>query len=432
MKAIQRLLVGLALLSALGARAAAPDARYSADLPPPEAAAAAIDGHPAVQAAAAGVDVETANRDRLRAGPYESTLRGEGARRSVSSSETEGPATYPEWAVSVERALRLPRKAQLDASLGDVSVNAARLALGDARHEAGRDLLRAWIGWLRERGQHALWRAQLDVLREQARVTERRLAAGDASRLELEQVSAAVAQGQAGLEQAAGRERTAEADLRALFPGLALPEDAALVEPAPVEDGEDTWRDRVMAENHELMYAHAQVERQRIVASRVDAERTPDPSVGLRLSSERGGAERVAGLFVSIPLAGEARLASARAARSALDVAERREEAVRRKVAAEATSAYTRAVGSHRAWSAAKEAAQRLGRSAALSARGYELGETPMTDVLVARRAAVEGELAAFSMLADAVEARYRLLLDAHMLWPLDPDEHPQPRGAPR
>lgn len=432
MKSMHRIVVCLALLSALGARAASTDAQYAADLPPPEAAAAAIDSHPAVQAAAAGVDVEAANRDRLRAGPYEPTLRGEGARRSVSSSESEGPATYPEWAVSVERALRLPRKAELDASLGDASVNAATLALGDARHEAGRDLLRAWIGWLRERGQHALWRTQLDVLREQARVTDRRLKAGDASRLELEQISAAVAQVQAALAQAASRERTAEVDLRAQFPGLALPGGAVLVEPATVGESQESWRDRVMAENHELMYARAQVERQRIVASRVDAERTPDPSVGVRLSSERGGAERVAGLFVSIPLAGEARLASARAARSALDVAERREEAVRRKVAAEAASAFTRAVGSHRAWSAAKEAAQRLERSAALAARGYELGETPMTDVLVARRAAVEGELAAFSLLADAVEARYRLLLDAHMLWPLDPDEHPQPRGAPR
>ena len=40
-----------------------------------------------------------------------------------------------------------------------------------------------------------------------------------------------------------------------------------------------------------------------------------------------------------------------------------------------------------------------------------------------ARRQALEGNLAAALARLDAAETRYRLMLDAHQLWPLDEDE---------
>jgi cobalt-zinc-cadmium efflux system outer membrane protein len=422
-------------VASAGAPAATAAARAEAaraDLPPEREAVAAISGHPSVRAAALGIAVERANRERLIAGVHEPLVRGDGAQRRVSGTDSTPSGEYQEWGVSVERALRLPGKAALDASLGDQSVSVAELAMGDALHEAGRALLRSWIGWLRESAQYALWRNQLEVLREQQRVTERRLQAGDASRLDVELISAAVAQAEASAAQAASGVDAAKAELREQFPSLALPRRVALLEPAPPEGTLEQWRERVMSESHELMSARARVERQRLLARRADAERTPDPSVGLRLSSERSGAERIAGVFVSIPLAGDARVAGARAALAQIDVEEQRAEAVSRMVAAGAASAYTRAVGSHRAWRAARDAAQRLDRGAALTARGYELGETPLTEVLVARRAAIGGGLAAASLLADAVEARYRLLLDAHMLWPLDAEEPHSAQGPAR
>ena len=403
-----------------------------ADLPPERDAIAAISSHPSVKAASLGIAVERSNRDRLVAGVHEPVVRGDGARRRVSGTDATPQGAYSEWGVSVERALRLPGKAALDASLGDQAVSVASLAMGDALHEAGRELLGGWIGWLREREQLALWRAQLELLREQERITERRLLAGDASRLDVETISAAVAQAEASAAQAASGVDAAGAALRERFPSLALPERVSLLEPEPPEGTLEQWRERVMSESHELMWARARVERQRLLAKRVDAERTPDPSVGLRVSSERGGAEQIAGVFVSIPLAGDARVASARAALAQIDVEEQRAQAVARSVAAAAASAYARAVGNYRAWRAARDAAQRLDRSASLTARGYELGETPLGEVLVVRRSAIAGNLAAASLLADAVEARYRLLLDAHMLWPLDADDAHTAQGATR
>jgi outer membrane protein TolC len=59
-------------------------------------------------------------------------------------------------------------------------------------------------------------------------------------------------------------------------------------------------------------------------------------------------------------------------------------------------------------------------RNAELIARAYALGEAGLNDTLNARRLAVEGRLAAATAQLDAAEARYRLMLDAHQLWPLD------------
>jgi outer membrane protein TolC len=46
-----------------------------------------------------------------------------------------------------------------------------------------------------------------------------------------------------------------------------------------------------------------------------------------------------------------------------------------------------------------------------------------LPEVLTARRQALEANLSAALARLEAAETRYRLLLDAHQLWPLDVDE---------
>lgn len=88
--------------------------------------------------------------------------------------------------------------------------------------------------------------------------------------------------------------------------------------------------------------------------------------------------------------------------------------------------------GSLRAWLAARDAAQRLEKAAALSQRAYELGETALAEVLLARRVAADAELAQLKLMEQSVLSRYRLLLDAHMLWPLDDDSALSVEGVRR
>ena len=55
-----------------------------------------------------------------------------------------------------------------------------------------------------------------------------------------------------------------------------------------------------------------------------------------------------------------------------------------------------------------------------MTARAYQLGEGSLNDLLTARRLANEAQLAARLSQLDALELRYRLLLDAHRIWDLD------------
>jgi outer membrane protein TolC len=91
-------------------------------------------------------------------------------------------------------------------------------------------------------------------------------------------------------------------------------------------------------------------------------------------------------------------------------------------VSTEVSATYFGAVGAYDASRKAKAAAEAMTRNAELTARAYQLGESSLNDVLVARRLALEAGLALRNAQLQAQEARYRLLLDAHLLWPIDLD----------
>ncbi|HEX8963834.1 MAG TPA: hypothetical protein VF801_12595, partial [Rhodocyclaceae bacterium] len=276
------------------------------DLPPSQLAEKALRAHPAVLAARAGVDAGAASRDQLEAGPYEFNLKlGSAQRREVATD-----LRLPEKQVGIERALRLPGKAAKDAEIGAAVLDQARSAYGDALHEAGRLLLRAWFDWRRETAAANEWRSQADILRQQSDVAAKRVAAGDAAKIELLLTSAQQAQVEAQLAQAENRAQTAAGVLAQHFPSLPLPAQVGAAVPEPLGQSFESWREKFLQHTHELQVARATARRQQLQAQRSDADRLPDPTVGLMWSSERDGQERVVGVALSIPLPGGARAAA--------------------------------------------------------------------------------------------------------------------------
>lgn len=409
----------LVLLLLAGFAAGTVAAEPASTLPPAEIVARVLRDAPDVQAATSHIRAEEANRRRLEAGPHEWNLRLGGQQRR--SAPATGPnERFSEWNSAIERPLRLPGKAATDAELGAAGVTLAETAYGDALHEASRSLLKAWFVWLRENAASAQWTAQVELLDRQARAIERRRQLGDAARLDAIQAEAALAQAVAQRTQAEARRRSAGEDLRRRYPGLPLSEPAALDEPQPLAGSDSEWIAALLEHSHELGLARGEAQRARIAAERQRQDRLPDPSVGLQFSRERGGEENVVGAYVSIPLPGDARRATTDASLAQAEAAGRRAEAVERRIGAEAAALYQAAQSAAPAWQAARDAAERLERSADLTARAYQLGEGSLNDLLTARRLANEARLAARTSQLDALELRYRLLLDAHRLWDLD------------
>ena len=388
------------------------------DLPPLQTVKEAMDNSPMVQAVQAGIKLEEANARKLNAGPYEFTAKLTEKQRRVRES-----GNFSEWDAALERGLRLPGKAAIDQQLGAQGINLAKLAYGDALHESGRNLLRLWFAWQQEHVQAKQWQNQVDALGEQLAIVRKRVAAGDAPQLEVSLSGAALAQAEYALRQATLREQTAATDVTQRYVGITLPGDPALVEPEPLQEGFDYWREKILEHNHELALVRGEVQRAQLHLNRSSADKTPDPTVGINYSSERGGEDRITGLFLSIPLPGEARRASESGALAQAEIAAYNEAKTLRRLGAEITNAYNNAVAAYDGWQKAKAAADGMQRNAELMTRAYSLGEMGLSEVLLARRQALEAGLAAALAQLNARESRYRLLLDAHQLWPLDKDE---------
>jgi outer membrane protein, heavy metal efflux system len=399
----------------------ASEANYP-DLPPHAQVDAALNGHINVLNAETGVRIEQVNQRKWESGNYEFNLRAGSARRQVVNVDQN----LKEWDVALERPLRLINKVMIDSDIGEEVVTRANFALGDARHEAGRTLLHLWFNWQREQIQVTQWQQQVDNLMQQAQTTEKRLKAGDAPRMELSQANAAVAQATVSLHQARMRAELAGNELIRQFPLIVLPSRLEPSEPLPVAENFDYWKQTILNDNHELEMVRSERRIQQMLAQRSRADRLPDPTVGLRYSSEMGGNERVTGVYLSIPISFGVRSANAENAEYQAQIAGDRETALRRRLEGDIYAAHTQALSSYQIWLQAREAAASIRQNADLVSRAYSLGESNLSETLTARRLALESALAESLMRLDANEARYRLLLDAHQLWISDAE----PNGA--
>lgn len=393
-----------------------------ADLPPHAQVDRALAEHILVLNAQAGMQIEQSEQRKRDSGEYEFTLHGATYRDRLLEGNVQND--YRDWEIAIERPLRLPNKVWIDSGIGAAALARGQHALGDARHEASRQLLRLWFSWQREQAQLLQWQAQLDILQQQAAITEKRIKAGDAPRMELNQVNAAAAMSEVSMQQAKLRAALAADELQRQFPALSLPETATLVEPQAITQPPSYWHDIMLDHNHEIGLAMAEADFQRGLADRASADRLPDPTLGLKYTSLLDRKQSIAGLYVSIPLGYSARSANADSAHAQARIATDRAQALQRKVEGDIYHTYTHALSSYEIWQQAAVAASALRHNADLTARAYGLGESSLDATLIARRQALEAALAETLARLDANEARYRLLLDAHQLWTGDHDEH--------
>ncbi len=389
-------------------------------MPPHEQVDAALSNHISVLNAETGIKIEQVNQRKWESGNYEFNLRAGSSQRQIVAAGQK----MKEWDVALERPLRLINKGIIDSDIGEEGVAHAHHVLGDARHEAGRTLLHQWFNWQREQMQVAVWQQQVDILKQQAQTTEKRLKAGDAPRMELSQANAAASQATVSLHQAKMRAELAGNELARHFPLILLPAQLTPPEPLPIAENFDYWKQTILDHNHELEMVRSERRIQEMLAKRSRADRMPDPTLGVRYSNEMSGNEKVAGMYISIPISFGLRSANAENAEYQAQIAGDRENAVRRRLEADIYAAHTQALNSYQIWLQAKEASNSIRQNAELITRAYSLGESSLSDTLTARRLALESTLSESIARLDANEARYRLLLDAHQLWTTDTDHH--------
>ncbi len=383
------------------------------DLPLHDQVDSSLDRHISVLNARSQLQIEQVNQRKRESGEYEFTLRG-GIAEDYYFTTLEG---FRDWEVALERPFRLPNKMLIDNEIGAEGVTRGENALGDARHEASRTLLRLWFIWQRERTQVTQWQQQVDNLGQQATMTEKRIKAGDAPRMELNQVTATAALAGVTLRQARLRAELAANELSRQFITIKLPNNIPTIEPQPISHELAYWRQAILKHNHELGWVQAEYRLQEKLAERARADRAPDPTIGVRYASQLNNNQKISGVYFSIPFSSGLRSANADNAQHIAQIAADQEQALRVRLDADIYTAYTQAVNNYQIWHQARDAAVALRQNAELVARAYSLGESSLGETLVARRQALEASLAENIARLDANETRYRLLLDAHQLW---------------
>ena len=380
----------------------------------------ALNAYPGVAAARARVAAALADRDMLTAGPYEFVLSGTYNRRDV---EREG--RFRETEAMLSRTVRLPWKGSLDRKAGALGVEVAENQREDTRHQTALLLSQLWHDWL-EAGE--LLQSDVQALQMQktaAAAVQRRTGLQDAAQLDLDQALAAQTLVEAQVADSRALLERARVTLAATFPEIPLAaEPPRLPAPEMPAAGVDRLRDLVIARSHEIRAAENEAERLSLVARRTQADRIPDPTVGIRTFRERGGLENGVGLQLSIPLGFSHRRAAASKASAQASAAGFEREAVKRDIQATADTDAAEVRTRIAAWTSTAASAKSASSAAARTERGHQLGAIDLADVLFLQKQANDARRAEIAARSAASRAVLKLLIDSHEIWAEAHDVH--------
>ena len=400
------------IVLAMSARAAAP-LPEAPGLLPTAVVRPVLDRDPSVAAARAGLEAARQEAGILDKSPYEWTAKLSSQRRTLQT----GPR-YQEWNAALEHSLRLPGKATADRSLGKATVEEAEARYGEALLEAAKELLTAWLDWVgAERGYELTQKNRQSAL-ENLAVVEKRMRAGDASKLEVSLAAAELAEQRRADNDAKTQAAVAWARLHARFPGIER-QFGTMPTPMPLKQPPSFWRDRILAESDELKIVEAQLRKSQAHAERARADKVPDPTIGLYTASEVGGQERITGIMISIPFPGGQRDRRAAKAIHTAEFTRQELELKKRQLDAEIGSGLATVEGSYESLQIAEAGASAMQNNAALMQKAYSLGESDLQGLLSARRQATTAAQNALAARIAATKAYYVLLVDAHLVWDL-------------
>jgi len=410
---MRQTLLALTLVSVAASPATAADLSF---LPPPAAVDKILNEHPIVGQAQANMDAAKADADRLKAGPHEYQLSGYLGGRTVRNQ-----SDYAVWDFSVSRGIRVGDKAMLDAKTGSIGIEYGANAIEDAKHQTALLLLAQWMAWLEA---DALARINEDEAQLYARDLEavrQRVIRQDAAQRDADLADAAFARAKAAAEVSRGAAAEAHAALQRNFPEMTLlPFAPTITAPELPALPLERWFDLILERSHEVRMAELEAAKQQTLVARAEADKRPDPSIGVRSYSDAAGSETALALVFSMPIGGAGRTAAANVQSAKARAAYAELARVRREYEQRAQQDVVRARSGVAAWQDASASQDAAETALARTRRGYELGEFDLSELLLISRQDYDARRAELAARAAAQRATLQLQIDGHELWILE------------
>jgi outer membrane protein TolC len=407
------------ILAGFGSVAIGAEPINTAALLPTQVARPLLDNDPAVAAARANIEIAQRESQIIARSPYEWTANASKQRRSfVTAPDAE---RVQEWNVGLERTFRLPGKGFADRRLARATIDQAQGEFGDALHEAAKQLMNLWIDNLAAAEMEQLAATNAATAEELMSIIEKRVSAGDASKIDLNSMRADLLDQRRAYREAATQSNIARTRLMTRFPDF---RSSVKSVPAPVQPDmpTDFYRNRAIRESDELKIARARLDIANAEVDRARADRIPDPTLGFFKASEAGGRERISGISFSIPISGFVRRVQSEKSLAARASAKYELERAERELTAQITSDVETARGAYESYLMATEGAAAIQETTRLTLRAHALGEADLPTLLMVRRQAAATNNAALKARVAAIKAYYSLLIDAHLVWDLEND----------
>lgn len=375
------------------------------------------------------------NGQILLDGTHEFVGQAQVDQRRVVPPDAPVATKYNEWQFLIQRQLRLPSQARADARMANALSVTARAELDSARQNLLSSLLVAWFNAQLAQADVALAKQNLLLIQEQTHALHRRESLGDASLLELEQMQAEEGRAKSALLLAQGMADSQRAALAARYPALAADTTLSGQPDTTASLAMPALRAKALlalVEQHSaaLEYGRATLQQAQSLVAQDEAMRTPQPTVGAYLGSDRGGQERVIGLQFSMPFGGPARVARERAALAQLDAAQWRLHDIQAQTLAGFERLLITAQSQAAGAVTQEQATQMQIQASTRMLRAYQLGEVPISDWLMARRNALAAEQQMLSTRFNAAQSAALLKMDAGLLFDALPSTSNMPMPA--
>lgn len=391
-------------------------------LPPLDAIKQSLSRHPTVRSAIADQDYANFAGQGLKLGQPWTVRAGMQLRNSnPQDGQTKSNSYEPNF--GVEKQIRLPSKYQLDQDLAQRGMSIAELKFEDAKHEVSKTLLNQWFVYMRSALQLTRLEEHQARLQNYMQMTQYRIRAGDAPRLELMLLSNESRQIEEQYLQAKTAYYQAQQLLSRDYLGK-IPEQwsSDVITVRPLEYTQTEWIQRILSANHELELAKMQAAQQDAFVKREQLNRLPNPTIGVGFSREQSGVENLMSVNVSIPLASrQVRIASgmaiAEAQKANFEIG-RIENRLRQETQYWFTQMTSASVRSEQA----QQNLARLQQQHGLMQKAYKLGELSLNELLLHSQQLVDARGRIDQAKIDYAESFSFLLLNSHQLWPLHED----------
>lgn len=393
-------------------------------LPLPEQVIQALSSSTHWQALQAQAQAEETRATQIQSIDNEWTAQTRyGSRRNRAADALPTDARTREWALGLDKQTRWPGQAQAAKASADAAQALARQRLAQAWLTQLHEALALHQAWLTASLTEQCWAHQLSLVQQQRDTVAQRQQLGDASRVDLLQMDAALAQTRARALQAQAQVRQTTSNMQARFPTWPLtgPRDAtepskwiALTPPSTDDRLPQTAQAHPDTQLADHQWRWAQALHQQ---ARQDA--TPAPTVGVQWASDRNGQEKTWTLSLSVPLGGSYRQQQQQAlaydeqawAQQAQLTRERTELSLRDTLAAWH--------GTYQQWQQENAAHAHLQTVVAALKQGMTLGETALADLLTAQRMAAQQEVDLIERYVQLKALQWRWQADTQQAWTL-------------